>query len=341
MKHVKKIGKVSIFEKNTRAVIAAGYVRVESDIPIKEWGRAFGCVVDVESNPPTCHVWTEHRKAGRYQDRRLEFDPTWCVCQHELLEAYSVAVDEWQLRLHRTDFAPYSFSLELWRNGNLLAVLEWWDTEGEITAHVEGELRQFEVFAEAVLEAHCKPTKPDQTEGGTTTMEAKQRSSEASRSVTETMTQTQDVVPSHNGEANRFLFWFNLLCQKLYSGGVLVPKEKNSNPDGKIGDYAFIREGHWVEIPALTIDYRNGHKPFGSKAFSALGYEFYVFRGVSYPEAKRSKETGTFRVGNGTQYLAQQVVSSWVKLGGKAKLEKDADALVCVGKGDVWLSLYG
>jgi hypothetical protein len=144
-----------------------------------------------------------------------------------------------------------------------------------------------------------------------------------------------------HGEVGRFIYWFNLLSQRIYNGGVLEPFQNEKVTKTKIGKYAYTQDGFWVELPALAVDYRNGYQPNGSKAFSALGYDFYLFRGLNYPEAKQPKQQGTFRVNNTAEYLAQQVAVAWAKLGGKAKLEKDYNALVCIGKGDVWVSLYG
>ena len=147
-----------------------------------------------------------------------------------------------------------------------------------------------------------------------------------------------------HGNIGRFIYWFNLLCQRIYNGGVLEPLrgygEVDGEVEGKIGDFAYIKDGAWVETPALMANYRNGYQPNGSKAFSAFGYDFYLFRGVNLPEAKGEKAEGTFRVNNDAKYLAQQVVNAWRKLGGNAKLERDPNALVCVGRDDLWLSLY-
>jgi hypothetical protein len=147
-------------------------------------------------------------------------------------------------------------------------------------------------------------------------------------------------VQSHD-QVGRFIYWFNLLCQRIYNGGVLEPFQNEKVTRTKIGKYAYTQDGFWVELPAITVDYRNGYQPNGSKAFSALGYDFYLFRGLNYPEAKEPKAEGTFRVCNDSKYLAQQVAIAWRKLGGKAKLERDQNALVTIGKGDVWVSLYG
>ena len=141
-------------------------------------------------------------------------------------------------------------------------------------------------------------------------------------------------------EIGRFTYWFNLLSQKVYRGGRLEPLRGDAVADGKIGEYAYAEDGSWVELPALTIDYHNGHAPFGSKAFTAFGYDFYLFRGINCPEAKEVKREGTFRVNNDKRYLAEQVAIAWRKLGGTAKLGKDPNALVCVGSGGVWVSLY-
>jgi hypothetical protein len=146
-------------------------------------------------------------------------------------------------------------------------------------------------------------------------------------------------VQSHD-QVGRFIYRFNLLCQRIYNGGVLEAFQNETATKAKIGNYAYTQDGFWVEIPALTVDYRNGFQPNGSKAFSALGYDFYVFRGLNYPEAKQPKRQGTFRVNETAEHLAKQVAVAWQKLGGKAKLEKDLNALVCVGKGDVWVSLF-
>jgi hypothetical protein len=142
-------------------------------------------------------------------------------------------------------------------------------------------------------------------------------------------------------DVGRFVYWFNQLCQKLFDGGKLDTFQGEAVTENKIGQYAFTKEGEWIEIPALTIDYQNGYKPNGSKAFQAFGIDFYLFRGLNYPEAKATKTEGTFRVGNTAEYIAKQVANSWVKLGGRVSYTKDYGALITIGKGDLWLSLYG
>jgi hypothetical protein len=151
-----------------------------------------------------------------------------------------------------------------------------------------------------------------------------------------------------HGEVGDFIFWFNLLCQRVYSGGLLrLRSEAETEPEGTIGRYAYVNDGSWVEVPALSVDYRNGFLPFGSyvfsvegHGFSASGCDFYLYGGISYPEAKQPKQEGTFRVKNDAKFLAEKVVQAWRKLGGTAELKKDHSALVCVGKEDVWVSLY-
>jgi hypothetical protein len=142
-------------------------------------------------------------------------------------------------------------------------------------------------------------------------------------------------------DVGRFIYWFNLLCQKLYYGGVLEKFQGEAVTRTKIGKYAYTQDGFWVELPALAPDYRNGYKPNGSKAFTAFGIDFYLFRGLSYSEGKQVKREGTFRVGNTAEYIAKQVANSWVKLGGRVSYTKDYGALICIGKGNLWLSLYG
>jgi hypothetical protein len=145
-----------------------------------------------------------------------------------------------------------------------------------------------------------------------------------------------------HGDAGRFIYLFNLLCQRLYSGGVLEPLRGEADAIGaKIGDFAYVKDGTWVELPALSLDYCNGYVPYGSRAFSAFGCDFYLFRGIALsPEEKKPKEEGTFRVKNDAFYLAQLTANAWRKLGGTAKHERDLQALVCVGAGDIWVSLY-
>jgi hypothetical protein len=145
-------------------------------------------------------------------------------------------------------------------------------------------------------------------------------------------------IPSHS-EVGRFIYLFNLFTQKVYNGG-RFKEFPYPNAEGKIGKWAYAHDGSWLYSPALMVDYRNEHEPFGSQAFSAFGYDFYLFAGLNLSEAKETKQSGTFTVKNDAKYLAQAVADAWTKLGGKAKLQKDFDALICVGKGDVWVSLY-
>jgi len=144
-------------------------------------------------------------------------------------------------------------------------------------------------------------------------------------------------IPAHSKVGN-FIYLFNLFTQKIYNGGRFKPFPY-LKADGKIGRWAYVYDGKWVYSPALMADYRN-EQPLGSPAFSAFGYDFYLFAGTNLSEAKETKQEGTFRVKNDVKYLAQVLATAWRELGGTAKLERDYDALVCVGKGDVWVSLY-
>jgi len=145
-------------------------------------------------------------------------------------------------------------------------------------------------------------------------------------------------IQNHN-DVGRFIYWFNKLCQRVFEGGKLEPFQADAT-ETKIGIYGF-KDGSWIEIPAIAVDYRNGYVPNGSKAFSAFGMDFYLFRGLNCPEAKTAKQEGIFRVGNNPEYITKQVAIAWVKLGGKVAYIRDYGALICVGKGDTWLSLYG
>jgi hypothetical protein len=108
-----------------------------------------------------------------------------------------------------------------------------------------------------------------------------------------------------------------------------------------------------VEVPALSVDYRNGFLPFGSyvfsvegHGFSASGCDFYLYRGISYPEAKQPKQEGTFRVKNDAKFLVEKTAQAWRKLGGTAELKKRPQCFsvrrkrgrlgfaVCVASGD-------
>jgi hypothetical protein len=151
-----------------------------------------------------------------------------------------------------------------------------------------------------------------------------------------------------HGKVGDFIFWFNLFCQKVYNGGVLRLKNEaeEEEPDGTIGKYVYVNDGSWTELPALSVDYRNGFLPFGSYVFTVeghaftAGFDFYLYRGVNRSEVKEPKQEGTFRVKNDAKFLAQKVAEAWRRLGGTAKLKRDHNALVCVGKSGVWVSLY-
>ena len=150
MENTKKTGEFVLHEKNTRAILGATYLRVSSEEYVRSYGKAFGCVVDVAPQKPVCVVWMEHRGAGINRGHSIEFEPAQSI--QPQTEAFTFDCKEWSLRLHRANQQPEGYALELWRQGNLLAVVEWWNAERAVTAYAEGDITAFEAFAKVVLE---------------------------------------------------------------------------------------------------------------------------------------------------------------------------------------------
>jgi len=91
----------------------------------------------------------EHRGTATSRGHSIEFEPAQPI--QPQTEAFSVAVGEWEMRLHRTIQQPDGYALELWRNGDFVAALEWWSEDKAVTAYAEGDITAFEAFAQTAV----------------------------------------------------------------------------------------------------------------------------------------------------------------------------------------------
>jgi len=154
MKQQRKTGEFTLHENNTKTIITATFAKTETEEYVKEYGKAFGCVVNVALKKPVCHVWMERRGEG-YQHKSYEFQPVE-FSVHKEAEGFCVEVDDWTLRLYQwTDTASYS--VELWKGDTFNTAVEWWNyKDGAVTAYAEGDLSGFVEFAETALSEGTK-----------------------------------------------------------------------------------------------------------------------------------------------------------------------------------------
>jgi hypothetical protein len=76
MKQQRKEAEFTLHENNTKTTVTATFAKAESEPYVKEYGKAFGCAVNVALEKPVCNVWVERRKTGTFQQRCFEFEPT-------------------------------------------------------------------------------------------------------------------------------------------------------------------------------------------------------------------------------------------------------------------------
>jgi hypothetical protein len=152
MKQQRKEGEFTIHENNTKTTVTATFAKTETEPYIKEYGKAFGCAVNVALEKPVCNVWTESRGTGDFRQRCFEFEPAE-PSAHKEAEAFAVVEKGWTLRLYQwTDTASYS--LEVWKGDTFKGAVEWWNhKDGAVTAYAEGDLSSFVEFAEQVIKS--------------------------------------------------------------------------------------------------------------------------------------------------------------------------------------------
>jgi hypothetical protein len=153
----RKHGELILHEDNAKATVTPCYAKVESEPYVKEYGKAYGCLIDASQK--TCDVWMDRRNAGVFLHKHFEFEPSEYSSEKEA-ERFAVLAGEWTLYLYQwTETASYS--VELWKGNVFKACVEWFNHhDGAVTAYAEGNPSTFLEFAEKAVNAGTQRTQP-------------------------------------------------------------------------------------------------------------------------------------------------------------------------------------